>query len=71
MRSSASIAFRTGFAAALSRACSIVTLKPYFSISASRSFFMVSWKASVSQLARSLPDTTSSETWYSFPSSVT
>ena len=31
MRSSASIAFRTGFAAALSRACSIVTLKPYFS----------------------------------------
>ena len=31
MRSSASIAFRTGFAAALSRECSIVTLKPYFS----------------------------------------
>ena len=31
MRSSASIALRTGFAAALSRACSIVTLKPYFS----------------------------------------
>ena len=31
IRSSASIAFRTGFAADLSRECSIVTLKPYFS----------------------------------------
>ena len=30
MRSSASIAFRTGLAASLLRACSIVTLKPYF-----------------------------------------